>query len=115
MDLKEHELPVVDPTVGEPADPEAGERTACGPKVYVSNEEAALLHAMRGLRERGMELRQRLDAETDPVRRNALEQELGSLRQERRRLAERRERAFVRKMVMLGHLPPSALAEPGLL
>jgi hypothetical protein len=117
MDLKECELPIVDEAAGagEQADPAAAERPSCGPTAYVSNEEAALLQAMRGLRERGLELRRRLDVEADPGRRDALVHELDALRQERSRLAERREQAFLRKMVMLGHLPPNVLEEPGLL
>jgi hypothetical protein len=33
------------------------------------------------------------------------------MRDERAELGRRREAAFVRKMVMLGHLPPSALPD----
>jgi len=115
MELKEPELPVLGQDAHHEADAAAEDGPSCGPKVYVSNEEAALLNAMRGLRERGLELRRCLAAESDPERRSVLERELEALRQERDQLAARREQAFLRKMVMLGHLPPQALDEPVLL
>ena len=77
---------------------------ACSPKIYVSNEEAALLAAMRRLRERSLELRGTLD-ETVGEERTRLETELDELREEWRALAKRREEAFRQKMIMLGHLP----------
>jgi hypothetical protein len=46
--------------------------------------------------------------DTDPEDRTRLEAELEVLREEWRTLAERRERAYVNKMIALGHLPPEA-------
>jgi hypothetical protein len=77
----------------------------CSPKIYVSNEEAALLAAMRRLRERSLELRRELkDAKI--ADRARLEAEIDTLRNEWKALAKRREEAFRQKMIMLGHLPP---------
>jgi hypothetical protein len=91
-------LPVVqsDLNEGEPS---------CSPKIYVSNEEAALLAAMRDLRDRSMELKKEMRV-ADPQRRSLLESEVKEMRAEWKGLAAQRERAFVRKMIMLGHLPP---------
>lgn len=84
-----------------PADP----APVCSPKIYVSNEEAALLATMRRLRERSLELRRELkDAKTEDQRH--LKRELQELRAEWRALAKRREEAFRQKMIMLGHIPP---------
>jgi transposase len=83
---------------------------ACSPKIYVSNEEASVLREMRALRERVLALRSELDAASQP-RRRELGQELEALRASRRLLERRREEAYRRKMVMLGHLPPEALDE----
>ena len=92
-------LPVINPPPDEHDDP------SCSPKVYVSNEEASLLAEMRELREASIEVRRRLEtAEGDE--RLALESRLAELRRQREEAAERRERAFTRKMIMLGHLPP---------
>jgi hypothetical protein len=86
------------------------EEAACSPKIYVSNEEASLLAALRKLRDRAVTIRRRLssDAECD---RDALASELERLRAERDVLERRRELAYTRKMVMLGHLPPSVLKD----
>ena len=81
------------------------EVAACSPKIYVSNEEAAVLQAMRTLRERSIELRLELESADDGEKRR-LEEELDELRDRWRALATRREEAFRRKMIMLGHLPP---------
>jgi len=83
---------------------------ACAPKIYVSNEEASVLREMHALRVRALELRAELAAAPEP-RRRELGLELEALRGRRRQLERRREQAFRRKMVMLGHLPESALEE----
>ena len=97
-------LPVVqtDVTKDEPS---------CTPKIYVSNEEAALLADMRLLRERSMELKKEMRS-TDPERRSRLESEIQEMRAKWRDLAAQREKAFVRKMIMLGHLPPGGDSDP---
>lgn len=82
---------------------------SCSPKIYVSNEEVALLNAMRELREQSKELKEKM-RDADPERRSHLESRLGDLRAEWKNLAARREKAFIRKMIMLGHLPPD---QPG--
>lgn len=87
-------------------DPPGNEEPSCSPKVYVSNEESAILEAMRGLRDRAVELRGQLrDAERSDDR-DRIEAELAELRAQRSELAARREEAYQRKMIMLGHLPP---------
>ena len=78
---------------------------SCDPKVYVSNEEGALLAAMRDLRDRSLELRKTLES-SSPEDRTKLETELEELRNQWRTLARRREQASIRKIIMLGHLPP---------
>jgi len=78
---------------------------ACLPTNYVSNEEASLLASMRRLREKSMVVRRDLK-DADPEDRTRLEAELEELREEWRTLAEGRERAYVNKMIALGHLPP---------
>jgi len=100
MDGEDLHLPVIEDALDE--DEEA---PICSPTNYVSNEEAALFAAMRGLRERSVILRRDLK-NADPEDRAGLEAELEVLREEWRTLAERRERAYVNKMIMLGHLPP---------
>ena len=82
------------------------DEASCSPKVYVSNEESALLAAMRELRERAVEIRDRLKQDPSDEDRTRLESELAELRAQRSDLAARREQAFKRKMIMLGHLPP---------
>ena len=78
---------------------------ACSPTVYVSNEEASLFASMRRLRERSTDLMREMGG-ANPEDRAGLEAELERLREEWRALAKRRERAFINKMIALGHLPP---------
>ncbi len=87
------------------AQPDDGE-PSCSPKVYVSNEEKAIAAAMLELRERAVELRRRLERPGSEEERVRLEAELEALRAKRAELAVRRDEAFRRKMIMLGHLPP---------
>jgi hypothetical protein len=82
------------------------ETASCSPKIYVSNEEKTILAAMRQLRERAVELRARLEEPGSPEERQRIETELAELRAQRSGLAVRREQAFRRKMIMLGHIPP---------
>jgi len=93
-----------------PADGTTEDGPSCSPTAYVSNEESALLKAMADLGNRAVEIRTRLASAGDDERRR-LEAELDEMRRTRQELGRRRERAFVRKMVMLGHLPTSALDE----
>ncbi len=90
-------LPVLDPEDDTPV---------CSPAAYVSNEEAAVVAAMRRVKEEATSLRSRLEAETDPSRRAEVDARLEELRTEWRALSERREEAYRRKMIMLGHLAP---------
>jgi outer membrane protein TolC len=87
-------------------DDQPGDGPSCSPKVYVSNEEMKILEGMRRLREQAVELRRRLEAAGSADERRDLEAELADLRARRTELAGRREQAFKRKMIMLGHLPP---------
>jgi len=91
------QLPVVqtDLDEGEPS---------CSPKIYVSNEEATLLAEMRRLREQSLELKKEMRG-ADPQQRSNLESEIDEMRTKWKDLANQREKAFVRKMIMLGHLP----------
>jgi hypothetical protein len=89
---------------------DGGAAPACAPKIYVSNEEASVLREMHALRVRVLELRAELTAAAE-ARRRELGLELEELRGRRRQLERRREQAFRRKMVMLGHLPENALDE----
>ena len=98
MDNEDRHLPVIEGPLDEGV-------PACSPTNYVSNEEAALLAAMRGLREESAILRRDLK-DADPEDRAGLEAELERVREEWRTLAKRRERAYVNKMITLGHLPP---------
>ena len=82
------------------------EAPACSPTNYVSNEEASLLSSMRRLHDQSKELRREMGG-ADPEDRARLEAEVEELREEWRTLAKRRERAYVNKMVALGHLPPT--------
>jgi hypothetical protein len=100
-----HRLPVIQNDIGEEAAP------SCSPSIYISNEETALLMAMRELRRQSAGLKKNIGAATGADR-SRLETELESLRAEWRNLAAQREKAYVRKMIMLGHLPPEA--DPGL-
>ena len=97
----DRDLPVVQTDLDEEAAP------SCSPTIYVSNEEAALLAAMRNLRNRSVELKKEL-RDTDPQQRSRLESEINEMRAKWKDLAAQREKAFVRKMVMLGHLPAEA-------
>jgi len=92
-------LPIFD---GQPENDEP----SCSPKAYVSNEESAILDAMRRLRETAVELRERLKQAESSDERGRIEAELAELRAQRSDLAARREQAYKRKMIMLGHLPP---------
>ena len=83
------------------------ETPVCSPKIYVSNEEASLLRQLRDLRERAVALRREMAA-AEPSRRGDLERQMDDLRALRHRIVHRREAAFRRKMIMLGHLPPDA-------
>ena len=80
--------------------------SSCSPKIYVSNEEKMLLDTMRQLRDRAVELRSRLKETDSAEERSRIEKELAELRAQRSDLAIRREQAYKRKMIMLGHLPP---------
>ncbi len=92
------------PVIGShPIDEEAA---SCSPKIYISNEEKAILGAMRRLHEKAVELRNRLAEAGSDDERRLIDSELAELRSERAELAVRREQAFKRKMIMLGHLPP---------
>jgi hypothetical protein len=97
------------PTSEDPAAAEAG--SACGAKVYVTNEEAAVVRALKRLHDRAVGIREVLQGTDDGAERERLETELANLRREREALSVRREAAYRRKMVMLGHMPPSALLE----
>jgi chromosome segregation ATPase len=92
-------LPVVQTDLDE-------DEPSCSPKIYVSNEEAALLSEMRRLREHSIELKKELRG-ADSDRRSQLESKIGEMRTKWKDLADQRERAFIRKMIMLGHLPPT--------
>ena len=98
------QLPVIqtDLDEGEPS---------CSPKIYISNEEAALLAAMRDLRDRSSKLKKEM-RNAEPERRSQLESEVEEMRAEWKGLSAQREKAFVRKMIMLGHLPPESDRDP---
>jgi len=87
-------------------DPTDDDDTSCSPKVYVSNEEKTILDAMRGLRDQAIELKRQLKSVESEDDRRDIETELAELRAQRSDLAIRRDQAFKRKMIMLGHLPP---------
>jgi len=93
-------LPVVD------APAEAAEG-ACGPKIYVTHEESALLAVMRRVHGEAVEVRRELAGAAGDATRERLEGRLAELRDEWRALAARREQAYRRKMVMLGHMDPA--------
>jgi hypothetical protein len=78
---------------------------ACSPKIYVSNEEAALLASMRRLRDSSLEIRRSLESAAAEDR-PRLQAELARMREEWTTLAERREEAWRNKMIALGHIPP---------
>jgi hypothetical protein len=87
-------------------DPPDDDDSSCSPKVYVSNEEKTILDAMRDLREQAVELKRQLKSVESSDDRRRIEAELAELRAQSSDLAIRREQAFKRKMIMLGHLPP---------
>jgi hypothetical protein len=99
MSSDDRHLPVIEDGLDD-------EAPACSPTNYVSNEEASLLASMRRLREKSKVVRRDLK-DADRKDRTRLEAELEELREEWRTLAKRRERAYVNKMVALGHLPPN--------
>jgi hypothetical protein len=94
---RDRRLPVLAP-VEDPDRPDA-----CGAKVWVSLEESALVKALHDVRRRADEVRRRLET-ASPGERGGLESELEALRAERVELTLRREAAYRRKMVMLGHM-----------
>jgi len=89
------------PVIGSVAEPECGD--SCGTKAWVSLEESAILAALHALRRRADEVRGLIE-EASPAERPELEAALDTLRGERTELDRRREAAYRRKMVMLGHL-----------
>lgn len=99
MSNDKQQLPVINPAVEESGEP------SCSPKVYVSNEEASLLAKLRELRDASLEIRRRLEA-AEGGERAALESQLEELRTQRIEVTTKRDQAFTRKMIMLGHLPP---------
>lgn len=109
IEPKDRELPIAGQEDLESEPPDA--LPSCSPEVYVSNEEASLLAAMRRLQERASHIRGRLSDPLTDDQRTALSAELEELRTRRSELARRRDRAYRRKMVMLGHLPPDALLD----
>ena len=86
-------------------DPPDDDDSSCSPKVYVSNEEKSILDAMRGLRDKAVELKRQLKGVESTHDRRGIEAELVELRAQRSDLVIRRDQAFKRKMIMLGHLP----------
>jgi hypothetical protein len=88
------------PVLGQPT----GDDQSPAPMVYVTLEEKVILDAMRRLRAEAEEVRARLAEATAPEARGQLEEELEELRRQRADLAQRREAAYRRKMVMLGHM-----------
>lgn len=99
MATEDKHLPVIQPDLDDETAP------SCSPKIYVSNEEVALLDAMRALRQQSIELK--LEMRTaNTTRRSELEAEIAALREQWQELGKQREKAFIRKMIMLGHLPP---------
>jgi hypothetical protein len=98
VDKDTKQLPVVQTDLEEDA-------PSCSPTIYVSNEEVKLLAAMREQRDLSIELKKQLKS-ADSEQRASLESEIEGLRTKWKELAAKREKAFVRKMIMLGHLPP---------
>ncbi len=92
-------LPVLDA-------PAEADESSCGPKIYVTHEESALLAAMRRVHGEAVEVRRKLAGALPAGTRAGLERRLAELRDEWRALAARREQAYRRKMVMLGHMDP---------
>ena len=71
----------------------------------------ALLDAMLTLRQQSVELKLEMGS-ADTARSLELEAEIEALREQWKDLANQREKAFIRKMIMLGHLPPEADSNP---
>jgi hypothetical protein len=107
-DHDEFELPVFNQEQDSEAD---GDEASCSPKAFVSNEESAIAKAMQELRESALVIRRRLEEEDVNEDRDELERNLTTLRGQWSKLSREREKAYRRKMVMLGHLPPEALLE----
>jgi len=107
-DPRDLELPVVGRV---PNDQPSDDARSCSPSAYVTDEEASLLAVMRTLNERAAAVREHLLKCAVDEQRTLLEAELEELRVRRAELARRREQAYRRKMVMLGHLPPETLVE----
>lgn len=84
---------------------------ACSTQNYISLEEKTVLAAMRKLREQAIEVRAKIKAADSADAKRLLETEFAGLREQRAELEIRRDHAFTRKMIMLGHLPPEA--DPG--
>ena len=101
MSAEDFTLPVIQTDLGEQED------SSCSPKIYVSNEEAALLQAMRSLREKSQTLKAEL-LKTGNDGDCGLAARLEEAREEWKKLAAQREKAYIHKMVALGHLPPEA-------
>ena len=100
MARNDNDLPVIQTDLEEETAP------SCSPKIYVSNEESALLDSMRTLRQKSVELKSQM-RDSNPKRSAELECEIEVLRERWKDLAAEREKAFIRKMIMLGHLPPN--------
>jgi hypothetical protein len=107
-DPRDYELPIIEQDQG--SDP-SNDPPSCSPEVYVTNEEASLLAAMRAMKGRATEIRERLSDDPPAEQQTILLAELEELRTRRTELARRRDRAYRRKMVMLGHLPPDVLED----
>jgi hypothetical protein len=107
-DRDEFELPVYGQDPGDETD---GDEPSCSPKAFVSNEESALAKAMQELRERALVVRRKLEEGDASDDHDELERRLTDLRNQWSQLSREREKAYRRKMVMLGHLPPEALIE----
>jgi hypothetical protein len=107
-DRDEFELPVYGQETSEEAEEDAA---SCSPKAFVSNEESAIAKAMQELREDALVVRQKLEENGASDDRTELENQLADLRGQWKQLSKDREKAYCRKMVMLGHLPPEALIE----
>lgn len=78
----------------------------CGPTAYVSNEEAAIVSEMRAVKAEADEVRALRCETASDAEQAGLDHRLAELRALWSELADRRERAYRRKMIMLGHLPP---------
>ena len=107
-DRDDFELPVYGQG---PDDGEDGDNPSCSPTAFVSNEESALVKTMQELRAHALVIRQKLEEDGETDDRARLEQRLADLRSQWSQLSKEREKAYRRKMVMLGHLPPEALIE----